>query len=58
MIVVTAFWQPMGGIVYQVPCVYGHITMYALYGLGWDNRATLGTIPNLKSAKALVPLQS
>ena len=35
MIAMFAFWQPIGGVIYEIPCVYGQATMYTLYGLGW-----------------------
>jgi protein-S-isoprenylcysteine O-methyltransferase Ste14 len=35
MIAIFAFWQPIGGVVWTVPCIYGQVTMYTLYGLGW-----------------------
>lgn len=35
MIAIFVFWQPIGGVVWTVPCVYGQATMYTLYGLGW-----------------------
>jgi protein-S-isoprenylcysteine O-methyltransferase Ste14 len=35
LIAMFAFWQPMGGVVWDIPCIPGQITMYALYGLGW-----------------------
>ena len=35
MIVMFAFWQPIGGVVWDIPCVEGRATIYALYGLGW-----------------------
>ena len=35
MIVMFAFWQPIAGVVWNILCFEGQITMYAFYGLGW-----------------------
>ena len=34
MILMFALWQPMGGVLWDIPCAAGRITMYALFGLG------------------------
>lgn len=35
MIAMFAMWQPMGGVVWSVPCFEGAVFLYAMYGLGW-----------------------
>jgi protein-S-isoprenylcysteine O-methyltransferase Ste14 len=30
-----AFWQPMGGVIWNVNNVFGQILLYGLFGLGW-----------------------
>ena len=35
MIFMFALWQPIGGVIWNIPCVSGQITFYAMYGIGW-----------------------
>ena len=35
MITMFAMWQPIGGVIWRVPCLSGQLTIYAMYGLGW-----------------------
>lgn len=35
MIFLFAFWQPIGGVIWNVPCVPGQVTIYAFYAVGW-----------------------
>ncbi|MEZ6117645.1 MAG: isoprenylcysteine carboxylmethyltransferase family protein [Pirellulaceae bacterium] len=34
MVLIFAFWEPIGGVIWQVPGT-GRLVLYTLYGLGW-----------------------